>query len=142
MAWIFTLMQMKTTASTIHPQTPSWAPRTLGPGWRTDKVSTYNLQCEFSLHTASLAPQRHAVSATVLPAHTGEAQPCVAISQSQLDALVVAAHHLTPIFPPGGLNGEVALERNFHSDWLPSLEHQWPSQCLGHVWSNGGGIWR
>ena len=141
-------MQIKTKASRVHPQTDPGSqggpgtPEPWGPGWRTGRVSTYNLQGELSLHTASLAPQRHAVPATVLPAHAGEAQPCVAICQSQLDALVVAAHHLVPIFPPGSLNREAALERDFHGDWLPSLEHQWLSQCLCHIWSNGGGIWR
>lgn len=117
-------------------------PEPWGPGWRKGRVSTYNLQGELSLHTASLTLQPHAVPATVLPAHTGEAQPGVAISQSQLDALVVAARHFLPIFPPGSLDREAALERYFHSDRLPSLEHQWLSQFLGHIWSNGGRIWR
>lgn len=134
--------------SKVHPQAcPDYQG---GPGstepwglrWKTGRVSTYNLQGELSLHAASLTPQCHAVPATVLPAHAGEAQSCVAISQSHLDAPMVAAHHLVPILPPDSLNREVGLERDLHSHWLPSLEHQWLSQCLCHIWGNGGGIWR
>jgi hypothetical protein len=104
------------------------------------RAGTYDLQGELSLHRASLALQCHAVLATVLSACTGEAQPCVAIPQGHLGPPVAAAHHLGPVFPPGSLNREAALKGDLYCHWLPGLDHQWLSQFLCHIWSNGRGI--
>lgn len=104
-------------------------------------AGTYNLQGELSLHRAALALQCHAVPATVLPAGAGEAQPCEAFPQGHLRPLVAAAvHHIGPVLLPGSLNWEAALEGDLHRHWLPSLDHQWLSQFLGHISSDDGAI--
>ena len=104
-------------------------------------AGTYNLQGELGLDGASLAPQRHAVLATVLPASAREAQPSEAVPQGHLDPpAAAAAHQLSSVLLPGSLNWEVALEGDLHCHRLPSLDHQGLSQFLCHIWSDDGAI--
>lgn len=103
---------------------------------------TDDLQGELGLHRAALAPQRHAVLAAVLPAGAGQAQPGEAVTEGHLGTPAAAAVHLRPVLPPGGLDGEAALEGDLHGQRLPGLDHQRLLQPVGHFWSDDGRIWR